>query len=837
MGYGIRANPRARMCLVGAGHPARAIVGFGVPKRAVGRFPVTAWRQAEHRPGYFCLDGAQCFMTHCVVRCCFLSSCAGLCSGFAPSLVSGIMWKSKTRVWWIAFLALPAALWMGCGDSGTTGPVCGNGILEEGEECDDGNNIDGDGCSADCRLERVRTRCGNGLIQGDQECDDGNTEDGDGCSSTCTVEEGWTCSGEPSVCVEEDPSEVEAVCGNGVIEGDQACDDGNTEDGDGCSSTCTIEEGWTCSGEPSACFRRSEEGECGNGVINRRQECDDGNTEDGDGCSSTCTIEEGWTCIGEPSQCREVSRCEGVSCTHLDTACTYGVCSTETGECVERPRADGDLCDDGDECTVNARCVEGVCEGGEPRDCSSLSGGCSSGTCEPGVGCVGSPIRDGEPCGDPDNACMAGVCDQGECVAEPVSDCTSCGSDGLSRCVEGTCLDPQMLTETSFEGAELPPGFESEGNAPWRLTTAHAVEGTQSARSGAIGDSQRSTLRYTLKTHRPVTLRFQYRVSSEQGFDFFTFTANGQELLRRSGQTGWQEASFPLEPGTWELRWTYQKDPSFAGFEDAVYLDALRFEGLNTCDASDACSPILQGVSSCVACPLEDGEVCNASLCSPGFCQEGACVVEVADDCEACGEGGRCVDGACRYGQTERWRLDFENGTPLPSIFTTTTSAPWVIRAGVGVDGSRGLASHRFGVFDVGRSVLQMRVQLEGEGRLGFSFSTVGSAFDDFFVAVNGTRVGPIFSGSNSWRDVEVVLPRGNHVVQFVYDFSFGTISGRGEAYVDNLYLIDNFGCDGSAECSVEVGSEGDCVVCPADDGDPCPDGSCEAGICLPDEG
>jgi cysteine-rich repeat protein len=32
-------------------------------------------------------------------------------------------------------------------------PVCGNGELEEGEECDDGNNIDGDGCSATCELE------------------------------------------------------------------------------------------------------------------------------------------------------------------------------------------------------------------------------------------------------------------------------------------------------------------------------------------------------------------------------------------------------------------------------------------------------------------------------------------------------------------------------------------------------------------------------------------------------------------------------------------------------------------------------------------------------------
>ena len=32
-------------------------------------------------------------------------------------------------------------------------PVCGNGILEDGEDCDDGNNVSGDGCSANCCLE------------------------------------------------------------------------------------------------------------------------------------------------------------------------------------------------------------------------------------------------------------------------------------------------------------------------------------------------------------------------------------------------------------------------------------------------------------------------------------------------------------------------------------------------------------------------------------------------------------------------------------------------------------------------------------------------------------
>lgn len=49
--------------------------------------------------------------------------------------------------------------------------------------------------------------CGNGLIQTGEQCDDGNTIDGDGCSSTCQVEDGFVCTGEPSLCeMNEDSS-------------------------------------------------------------------------------------------------------------------------------------------------------------------------------------------------------------------------------------------------------------------------------------------------------------------------------------------------------------------------------------------------------------------------------------------------------------------------------------------------------------------------------------------------------------------------------------------------------------------------------------------------------
>lgn len=109
-------------------------------------------------------------------------------------------------------------LWVQVTDITKPVPVCGNGKKEEGETCDDGNKISGDGCSSICKIEPPV--CGNGRLEKDEECDDGNKTSWDGCSSKC---------------------KIEPVCGNHKVEKGEQCDDGNKKSGDGCSSTCQKE--------------------------------------------------------------------------------------------------------------------------------------------------------------------------------------------------------------------------------------------------------------------------------------------------------------------------------------------------------------------------------------------------------------------------------------------------------------------------------------------------------------------------------------------------------------------------------------------------------------------
>jgi cysteine-rich repeat protein len=203
-----------------------------------------------------------------------------------------------------------------CGDGTASFGRVTNGVPADTEACDDGNNADDDGCSADCArigdnvicsaagqlasLGCWITACGDGKRdvfpspgQQSEDCDDGNNDDGDGCSGGCAIEPGFACRINNTVC-------ERTVCGDGRtdFENGEACDDGDVDDGDGCSSACAVEGGFDCDWlsstyRPSTCAPVV----CGDEIIERpAEQCDDGNSDDNDGCSAACVREVGFVC-------------------------------------------------------------------------------------------------------------------------------------------------------------------------------------------------------------------------------------------------------------------------------------------------------------------------------------------------------------------------------------------------------------------------------------------------------------------------------------------------------------------------------------------------------------
>ena len=86
-------------------------------------------------------------------------------------------------------LTLASLFLIACTSTNNSNPVCGDGIVDPGEQCDDGaaNGTAGDGCTASCTFVSSGPVCGNGIVENGEQCDHGanNGQAGDTCTATC----------------------------------------------------------------------------------------------------------------------------------------------------------------------------------------------------------------------------------------------------------------------------------------------------------------------------------------------------------------------------------------------------------------------------------------------------------------------------------------------------------------------------------------------------------------------------------------------------------------------------------------------------------------------------
>jgi len=119
-------------------------------------------------------------------------------------------------------------------NNGNAEPRCGNGVVEQGEECDDGeanSDSEPDACRSACRLPS----CGDLVVDEGEHCDRVNLA-GKECADVGFVSGTLRCDDE----CDFDVSECN-YCGNGTLEGYEECDDGNQDPGDGCAF-CLVSE-------------------------------------------------------------------------------------------------------------------------------------------------------------------------------------------------------------------------------------------------------------------------------------------------------------------------------------------------------------------------------------------------------------------------------------------------------------------------------------------------------------------------------------------------------------------------------------------------------------------
>jgi hypothetical protein len=197
-------------------------------------------------------------------------------------------------------------------------------------------------------------------------------------------------------------------CGDGALESGEVCD-ASAPNGDGaCPGKCIA-------GDPQG-LGRIELGKAGQCTCpcSGDADCDDHNA-----CNGVETCDAGHCVLGTPPNCDDNNPCT------IDCEAAVG--------CVSVKEPDGTSCDDGNQCTRNDTCQNGVCVGGPPRTCSD-GNDCTSDACDPAHGCTHTTLPNGTACED-GNACTAGdICIRGFCASGAAVDCND-----LNPCTADSC--------------------------------------------------------------------------------------------------------------------------------------------------------------------------------------------------------------------------------------------------------------------------------------------------------------------------------------------------------------------------------------------------------------
>ncbi len=238
----------------------------------------------------------------------------------------------------------------------------------------------------------IPENCGNGVVEPDlfEECDDGNLDDEDGCTKLCE----FTCK-EDSKCDDLDPCNGVEVCLD-----DHTCSPGSNAMSDG--SPCG--DNASCSG--GVCVPHI----CGDGIKQGDEECDDGDDDDSNGCTKACLF----TCVSSRDMQETV-----VNDCNPDAVCNETTHMWEGGN----PLPDGTVCNRQQGYCLNGVCVLAVCGDGvqdpnEECDLGEQNGAENSGclaNCRM-TQCGNGIIEGNEMCDDGNNTNIDG-CDY-RCVAE-----------------------------------------------------------------------------------------------------------------------------------------------------------------------------------------------------------------------------------------------------------------------------------------------------------------------------------------------------------------------------------------------------------------------------------
>lgn len=331
------------------------------------------------------------------------------------------------------------------------------------------------------------------------------------------------------------------------------------------------------------------------------------------------------------------------------------------------------------------------------------------------------------------------------------------------------------------------------GESFWFGQAAVTLDGEDAGQSGEIDNSQSSTASFDVTG--PDYLAFWWKVSSEEDYDFLTFSLDGEAVRQISGEVDWQRVFFQIPVGNHQLSWTYSKDDSDSSVLDSAWLDAFEL-------ASGSPVPF---IISQLAVSSFDGEPfsyqINAVNSPQAFGADSLPAGLVFDPSMAIISGQ--PNGAGPF-EISIWAENASGRNTQTLVLTKTLLdvnippaieqpqllvqndgiSPWTVSANDIVGGSSAKAGF---IFDDGSS--DLIAQVVGPGRATFQWSVSSEDDFDFLVCYLDDLEIDAITGAVAWTEVVVDLPPGQHQIRWSYQKDSSDFDGLDTAWVDDFQL------------------------------------------------
>jgi hypothetical protein len=141
---------------------------------------------------------------------------------------------------------------------------------------------------------------------------------------------------------------------------------------------------------------------------------------------------------------------------------------------------------------------------------------------------------------------------------------------------EGALPTPPIPPSALSKALDTTLSFTSGGSANWFAQTTTSYYGTEAAQSGDISGSQDSWMQTTVSGTG--TMKFYWKVSSEEEYDYLEFSIDGSLQRRITGEVDWQEEAYTIgTPGLHTLEWRYVKDGETDFGSDSGWVDKVEW--------------------------------------------------------------------------------------------------------------------------------------------------------------------------------------------------------------------------------------------------------------------